>query len=200
MIIDQCPHCGVRHVQTTQRFREPLDAGDGNLLWQVERCQNDTCRRLILVQITNTGNVQQIYPFVEYALDSKAKIPVNIQSDFKEAGICLGAGCFKASLVMSRRVLQRCLKEQGCNQNKLVDAISHAIHENILRKAFHPLAEEIRQYGNLGAHPDDDQLENASHDSAEQVLEFSRLLIHEFFEVPASANLLKRNRAKNSEG
>jgi hypothetical protein len=131
---------------------------------------------------------------VAYELDSKASIAPDIRADFQEAGLCLGAGCYKASLVMSRRVLQRCLADQGCKQNKLVDAINYALQNNILRKAFHPLAEEIRQYGNLGAHPDEDQLMNANRDCAYQVLEFARLLIHEFYEVPASAELLKRNR------
>ncbi len=140
------------------------------------------------------GVIQQIYPFVSYALDSTAQIPAEIRDDFLEAGLCLGAGCNKASLVMSRRVLQRCLHDQGCTQNKLVDAIDHAVKNSILRRAFHPLAEEIRQYGNLGAHPDDDQLQNANRENAQQVLEFARLLIHEFYEVPASAALLKKNR------
>jgi hypothetical protein len=138
--------------------------------------------------------VQQVYPFVAYQLDSTADVPADIRDDFREAGVCLGASCYKASLVMSRRVLQRCLHDQGCTQNKLVDAINHAMQNNILRKAFHPLAEEIRQYGNLGAHPDDDQLQNANRESAHQVLEFARLLIHEFYEVPASAVLLKTKR------
>jgi hypothetical protein len=132
--------------------------------------------------------------FAAYELDNKAQIPNEIRDDFREAGLCLGASCYKASLVMSRRVLQRCLHDQGCTQNKLVDAIDHALKTNLLRKAFHPLTEEIRQYGNLGAHPDDDQLQNANRDSAHHVLEFARLLIHEFYEVPASAALLKKNR------
>ena len=32
MILDQCPHCGVRSVQTTPRFAEPLNARDGAVL------------------------------------------------------------------------------------------------------------------------------------------------------------------------
>ena len=141
MIIDQCPHCGVRHVQTTSRFQEALSAQDGTVFWRLERCQNVICQRLVLVQMTKTGQVQQIYPFATFALDSNAKISREIRDDFDEAGMCLGAGCFKASLVMSRRVLQRCLKDQGCDQNKLVDAINNAIQSGILRKAFHPVIE-----------------------------------------------------------
>jgi hypothetical protein len=194
MLLDQCPHCGVRHVQTTPRFSEALYARDGRILWNLVRCQNQACQRLILAQVTNTGEIQEIYPLANYELDPQAPVSNEIREDFREAGLCLGAACYKSSLVMSRRVLQRCLHEQGCTQNKLVDAINHALQTNILRKAFHPLAEEIRQYGNLGAHPDDDQLQNANRESAGHVLEFARLLIHEFYEVPASAALLKKNR------
>jgi len=196
VIIDQCPHCLVRHVQSANAFKQPLSAKDGSVLWALERCQNQECTCLILIQQTNTGTIQQIFPFATYALDSNADISNEIRADFEEAGKCLGAGCFKASLVMSRRVLQRCLKAQGCDDHNLVDAIANSIKNNILRKAFHPLAEEIRQYGNLGAHPDDDQLQNANKTSAEQVLEFARLLIHEFYEVPAKADFLKRNRGE----
>lgn len=194
MVIDQCPHCGVRHVQTRQEAIQTLKANDGTVLWALVRCQNHACQRLVLVEFLQKGDIQKIYPFVAYELDSTAAIPPAVAEDFREAGLCLGAGCFKASLVMSRRVLQRCLAEQGCTQHRLVDAITDALKTGVLRKAFQPLAEEIRQYGNLGAHPDDDQLANANHQSAHQVLEFARLLIHEFYEVPASAAKLKTNR------
>ena len=196
MLITQCPHCSVRHVQTNPRFNEPLRAGDGSVLWHVLRCQNPQCQRLVLAQVTAHGTVQGMFPVGSYELDTLAQISREIREDFREAGLCLGASCFKASLVMSRRVLQRCLKDQGCTQDKLVDAITHAVQNGIVRKAFHPLAEEIRQYGNLGAHPDDDQLTAANRENAHQVLEFARLLIHEFYEVPAAADQLKQNRKK----
>jgi len=196
LVVDQCPHCGIRHVQTTPRFGEPLFAKDGTVLWNVVRCQNADCLRLILVQSTNRGEIEKIFPFATHELESPDAIPTEIADDFREAGTCLGAACYKASLVMSRRVLQRSLKAQGCDQHNLVDAITHAVTSGILRKAFHPLADEIRQYGNLGAHPDDDQLANANRECAQHVLGFARLLIHEFFEVPASAAALKLQRQR----
>ena len=193
MILDQCPHCYVRHVATTNAFNQQLKQTDGSVTWQIVRCLNQRCQSLVVIEFAGPG-IRRIFPFLAYELDAKASVSQPIIDDFREAGLSLGAGCFKASLVMSRRVLQRCLKKQGCSQYKLVDAINYALQNSILRKAFHPLAEEIRQYGNLGAHPDDDQLENATQESARHVLEFARLLIHEFYEIPASAELLKRNR------
>jgi hypothetical protein len=194
MIIEQCPHCQTRHVQAEARFAENLHPNRAKTTWQVVRCQNPQCRLLVLVVLTEGSGVQTIYPLGAYELDSTAKITNEIRDDFREAGTCLAAGCYRASLVMSRRVLQRCLKEQGCADHNLVDAIDTAIKTGVLRKTFHPIATEIRQYGNLGAHPDDDNLANADNESATQVLDFTRLLIHEFFEVPATADALRKKR------
>jgi hypothetical protein len=63
-----------------------------------------------------------------------------------------------------------------------------------LRKQFHELANEIREYGNLGAHPDDDQLANANKGNASKILDFARLLINEFYELPAAASKLRKQR------
>ena len=194
MIIDQCPHCSVRHVQASPAFHQPLKDGDGTTFWAVVRCQNSSCKRLVLVETDARSQVSRMFPFAAYELTPAAQIPDAVREDFREAGLCLGANCYKASLVMSRRVLQRCLADQGCNQNKLVDAINAALADGTLRKAFKPLAEEVRQYGNLGAHPDDDNLAATNQATARQVLEFARLLIHEFYELPATAAALKQGR------
>jgi hypothetical protein len=120
-----------------------------------------------------------------------------LRDDYREAGLCLDAGCFKASLVMSRRALQRVLKAQGCKQRNLggeKGALASAISKGILRKAFHALANEIKEYGNLGAHPDDEQLEAATKESAAQVLRFLELIVEEFYSVPMAAEKLRRSR------
>jgi len=196
MLLKRCPHCATAHVHATERFAEHQEGSDPVVQWRVVRCQNPRCDRLILALVTASGEITRLYPAGTFELPDEAPIAKEIRDDFREAGLCLGAGCYKASMVMSRRALQRCLKEQGSDQHNLVDAIDHAVKTNILRKSFHDLATEIRQYGNLGAHPDDDQLSNATHENAEQILEFVRLLIHEFYEVPAAAAKLKGRRTR----
>jgi len=193
MRLDKCPHCETSHVQTQPRFEEAFDSQSNEIIWRFVRCQNPECRRLILVVIKN-GVVENIYPTSSFELDSTVQISQEIRDDFREAGLCLSAGCYKASMVMSRRVLQRCLKEQGCTQHKLVDAIDYALKQGILRKPFQRIATEIREYGNLGAHPDDEQLTNVDAIKAKQVLDFARLLIHDFYEVPAAAENLRQAR------
>lgn len=194
MVIDQCPHCGTRHVQTSRQYADHFVANDMSVTWQLVRCQNIACQKMILVEQPLGQEPLVKYPFAVYLLESSIKVPQPLRDDFNEAGICLGAGCYRASLVMSRRALQRILKEQGCTQRDLVDAINHAVSTGQLRKAFHPLADEMRHYGNLSAHPDDNQLGNATRDSAAHILGFARLLIQEFYEVPTAAASLKSQR------
>lgn len=201
VIIEKCPNCKTSYVQTHIEWSgvsgKNYVPGSGRVMWYIHRCQNDTCKSLVMIEKTD-DKLTYLFPFGAFHLDTSAPISDSIRKDFEEAGVCLAAGCFKSSLVMSRRALQRCLKEQDCNQRNLVDAIDAAIKNGILRKSFHSLAEEIRQYGNLGAHPDDDQLENVNQEAASQVLEFTRLLIHEFYEIPAAAAQLKANRNKTA--
>ena len=128
MIFDQCPYCGVRHIQI-----EPV-ANAGALLgpsgsnenWIVHRCLNPNCKGLILIrQEQRTNEILGTYPAGHYQLPD-VTIPDEIRKDYSEAGTCLDAGCYKASAVMTRRLLQQVLGDQRCNQHKLVEQIDHA--------------------------------------------------------------------------
>lgn len=99
-------------MQTQRQFADSLSPQAGTVSWAVERCQNPAYERLVLVELTNQGEIQQVCPLAAHDLDSTASIPAEIQDDFRVAGLCLGAGCFKASLVMSRRIHQ-CEGEYG---------------------------------------------------------------------------------------
>jgi hypothetical protein len=196
MVIDKCPHCGASHVQTS--LEAQLDFIPTSFPeWHIRRCQNPDCLKLILLIAAPHDEILYMFPPVSYDLDPAVVVNDEIRNDFLEAGLCLGSGCAKSSMVMSRRTLQRILMEQGCDQHNLVDAIAHAINTGILRRQFHSLATEIRQYGNLGAHPDDDQLQSVTLDNARQLLEFIRVLIYEYYELPAQADALRRSREGN---
>jgi len=199
MLLNKCPHCDASHVQTAALFQHGFLPQDSDLTWVLVRCQNPKCNRLILVIQNKNGAIDSIYPASSFELDPTVRLAQEIRDDFKEAGLCLSSGCYKASMVMSRRVLQRCLKEQECTQYKLVDAIDYAIEQGVLRKSFHAVATEIREYGNLGAHPDDDQLSNVTKEKAQLIFNFARLLIQEFFEIPAVANDLRQAREGNNQ-
>lgn len=197
MILDECPYCAVRRIESTHvASGGNLVARKNTYLWEIWRCNG--CGNLLLMrrQISSAGPLapKRIYPARCYELDSSLPVLQQIRDEYAEAGRDLDVESYRSSMVMGRRVLQRLLKEQGCDQNRLVDQIKYAVDENILRQAFHSLAEEIRQYGNLGAHPDDDQLENCTRGNAETLLNFVCLLVEEFYALPAKAAALKSQR------
>lgn len=200
MIVNKCPNCTKQHVQTQIQNEWK---SDGVETWAILRCQNPDCQRFILFRAPHdkqsgpgpsTDDCLGVFPAVSFALDPDIAIAEEVRADYVEAGTCLNAGCYKASMVMSRRALQRILKERGCEQNRLVDAIDDAVSKGVLRAAFKDLATEVRHYGNLGAHPDDDQLKNCTKKKAETVLEFLTLLIHDFYELPAKIRSLVDDR------
>jgi hypothetical protein len=195
MILDKCPHCGTSHVQVEIRATENFTpSSNANGSWSLVRCQNPECAKIILLTTKERGGQPIIYPPMSFELDEKIVTNTEIRDSYREAGLCLSSRCFKASAVMSRRVLQTCLKEQGCKQRNLIEQIDHAITSNILRAPLHKLATEIRQYGNLGAHPDDKQLDKIDEEKATHIIRFVKLIIDEFYELPAIAQKLERDR------
>lgn len=183
----------------------PICAGDQPclLFWGIYRCVVSSCQKLLLLHCRLSPlcpATAVLFPPARCELPTCEGISTEIAEEYQEAGTCLYAGAYKASMVMSRRVLQRVLKGQGCKERNLKDQIDKAKASRILRPTYHGMAEEVREYGNLGAHPDDDQLKNCTKEDAETLLEFVRVLIEEFFEIPAKVSRMrtKRQAAKNS--
>lgn len=194
MIIDQCPHCGIRHVEAAPSA-EAQDAKQDER-WMILRCQNPDCNRLFvrLCHIPAPFKKRFQYPPGNIDLPSDPKLPPEVPPEYREAATCLAIGCHLASMTMSRRVLQRCLKQQGFSEKTLEKQIDAAKADGTIPKRYHSLADEIRKYGNIGAHPDDDNLALATAENAQHLLEFVNLLIHEFYELPAKADALMRQR------
>ncbi len=63
MILNQCPHCQVKHVQSVSRFTEYLSAAEKTTQWSLFRCQNPSCDGLVLLVTTPKGTIVDIYPF-----------------------------------------------------------------------------------------------------------------------------------------
>ncbi|MCH7726019.1 MAG: DUF4145 domain-containing protein [Planctomycetes bacterium] len=192
MILEQCPHCGVAHVNTAHAWHAG-QGGESAVAWYVEKCQNPECQKFVLV-IMEGEKVSGTYPTGRYELGAKLEVSKEIRDEYREAGTCLGAGCCLASMTMSRRVLQRCLKHQGFEQRTLNEQINAAKNDATIPRRYHALADEIREYGNIGAHPDDDNLELVTPENAMQLLKFTELLIQEFYELPDQAESLRRQR------
>jgi len=203
VIIDQCPHCQVRHVEVAERQHDHWGYNpDGTASYYlIGHCNNPKCGKkvFLLSRSRMSGNTTGkdiffMYPCYKGHLPDDPKLPEQVQEEFSEAAECSQIGAYLSSMTMSRRVLQRCLKAQGCEQRLLAQQIDAAKSDEIIPKRYHLLADEIREYGNIGAHPDDDKVELATSENAHQLLEFIQILIEEFYVLPAKADALLTKR------
>jgi hypothetical protein len=194
--IETCPHCGVNHVQVSVGAIGGWSDASRCFL---ASCQNRDCGKSVFyIRSLQTsqyapggqfGDVQFLYPFVGAAALDTTTLPDGVAEELKEAVTCSVVGALLSSMTMARRVLQRCLKDKGHSQHNLVQQIDAAKADGTI-----PIADEIRLYGNIGAHPDDDKMGCVTEENCDQLIEFTRLLIEELYVLPQKAALLRRNR------
>ncbi len=162
--------------------------------WYVLTCNNPKCNRIVFAELDSTGKVVKMYPIGSHDLEPTLPISDEIRKEYREAGTDLDSGCFLSSMTMSRRILQRCLKDHGCDQRNLNEQIDAGKTSGVIPKRYYKIADEIRKYGNIGAHPDDDAMQLATKENAACLFGFAKMIIEEFYVLPAEAEKLTQQR------
>lgn len=149
----RCPGCGLGAIGylKLQRDNYPPDAGvDAELL--------------------------HFFPSAREQLRLPTQVPAEIRNEFAEAEKCLGAACYRAAAALFRSVLEKAMRANGFNENRLIAKIDAAVEAGVLTPARGRRAhEEIRALGNDVLHNDwvaltDDDVEPA-HRYSQRVLE-----------------------------
>jgi hypothetical protein len=178
-LVTTCPRCKVQ-TQFTNRVTYGYYQ-----LWGCSVCGQ------IVYYITNTGNaelvtaasIQDRYPKIIPGLDKA--IPQKITKDMIEAYICFDNKCFKASLTMMRRALQNAVRDKGAKGKTLYDEINNLADKHIITPDLKDWAHEIRELGKIGAHPDDDGLDEVTEKDAEDMLKFAEEFLKYTYVMPA---------------
>jgi len=129
---------------------------------------------LSLIEISRDFYIKQKHMGIEV----DPAIPHQIASDYLEALLCRNVGAYKAVLTMCRRALQSSAEEMGATKSTKDKTISLHSQINELfskRKITEPvcnMAIKIKQLGNIGAHPDRDELKDISEKDVEEILNF----------------------------
>ncbi len=134
--------------------------------WLIAKCPQ--CNEKVFV-IFDTLNhyVSRTFPFGYIkSSDYSDDIPENVRIDLAEAELCKRAKAYRASVVMYRRVVENVAKKElgleKITDNKadnLKKKISLMFSEGLITKPIEQQAQEIREFGNYGAHPADDGLD-----------------------------------------
>ena len=114
--------------------------------------------------------------------DLPKSVPNEVRRDYAEAIMSFNVKAFRASVVMSRRTLQRALEDKGASiQKTLQEQINDLATSNLLNPASSHLAQGVRYFGNYGAHPREDLLDQVTSDEAKLALDVVKQILNELY-------------------
>jgi HEPN domain-containing protein len=202
-----CPFCG-RDTTADYVLNVYLDI-NRKTSCAIVMHSNPNCMELFFVEISD-GGISRTYPVYGDSPDSLPHaIPPEMKRDYAEAQRCFGTECYRACVVMCRRVVQSIVKEVLPEEKAIaVDGKLVNLKEMLKRirgagqitQAQYEAGEEVREFGNFGAHPDDDHLETVTKESCAEVLEIVKGFFEQIYVSPARTEKLRVRRQTAENG
>lgn len=198
----ECPNCG----DTVALIPVHKPISDHDYSYFVALCPNHKrqfCKPIFAVYQTLNDRIQDSYPIPSFEASRMNKaIPEVIREDFAEGARCSYVDSHKAVVVMCRRVLEAVAADKlGTKTNdakgntlKLHALIDLLGAEGLITKDLKDSAHEIRQFGNYGAHAQDDGLDKVTRQEARDAREITWQFLSAIYVVPAKTDELRKSR------
>lgn len=194
-----CPKCKqkVRGIPLTPP-QYHISAFDDNP-WIIVRCPTRLCRLSFMIYDRLNDRVSQIFPASGNEPDDyHSAIPEHIRCDLAEADRCLDVQAYKGALTMLRRAVQNLvidnLENKSLKDKMLWEQIDALFSAGLITKHLKETAHEIRHFGNFGAHPSEDGLDNTTRDDALAVDRLTNDLMVSIYITPHETMKLKEKR------
>lgn len=194
----QCPRCGLRvravpETKPVYRIGEHTDTE----AYLIVRWPCKLCGVAFAVYDRLNKRVMKVFPFLRTsAADFHPAIPEKIREDYAEARRCWYGGAHKGVVVMSRRAMQQIALNKGATGHNLVHQIKDMLATGLITRSLHDAAHEVRFFGNFGAHPQDDVLDNISPDEAKAVMAIVEHFMDDLYVRPFDTAQLTEKRTK----
>lgn len=201
-----CPHCGAKaHLVMEHNDYHIARNGDqyNYITFRCKPCQRLSVR--VFHSKQNPYSQDQMlemeswtgeYPAVNTTPNDKfiEFAPEDVIADYTEGLICLANGADKAAVSMFRRAIQNAMLNLGADSKK--DLINQIKGVGSLTKDIQDWAQNIRIFGNWGAHPQDDNLKEIDHDLALEVKDFVDQFINYVYVMPGKVAAARDKHAK----
>lgn len=168
-------------------------------IWLICKCPTQLCELSFVIYDRLNSRVSHVYPFSSFEpYNYHLAIPENIREDLAEADRSFHAAAYKSAVTMNRRAVQSIIldkiREPGIEKKQLWKQIDKLFEEGFITKQLKDTAHEIRHFGNFGAHPSDDQLDNSTREDAKMIDRLTMDLIRIIYIVPYETEQLKEKR------
>jgi Domain of unknown function (DUF4145) len=193
----QCPHC-LRDFHEQFELTTLEDTMSGRWLTAHQFCP--ACKRFIAFLQFHSIGPHPIQEWLVFPRNAKKaplpkEVPATVAQDFDEASGILPESA-KSSAALSRRLLQRLIREQSkITEKNLYNEIEKLIASNTIPSALANELHAIREVGNFAAHPTKDtntgEIVEVEPGEAEWLLDILRALMDVYFVQPALAKQRK---------
>lgn len=187
----------VRGIPLTEpQYRS---SSSDNEAWLICRCPTQYCDLSFVIYDSINSEIRQIFPLSSFDPEKMHRaIPEKIREDIAESRRCFHANAYKAALSMSRRAVQNIvldqIKDEGIERKKLFNQIDELFNKGLITANLKDSAHEVRHFGNFGAHPSNDSLENVTREDAEAVDNLASDLVIAIYITPWNTAQLKAKR------
>ena len=206
-----CPRCGTKKTGFSINGVNQIDNYDAELVCKCNHCKLLTVFRIAVWSMQkfaeaykNDGHLNdKINSFtpiripISTVVSSPDHIPEKIKSVFDEGALCFANDCYNAAGAMFRASIEQALKgsfseELNKSPQKLFTLFSKVEYLNqcgLLSETLVELADCIREDGNDAVHEC-----NVDANTAEDMQEFSVLILSKLYTEPAKLQLAKERR------
>lgn len=196
----RCPACS--HLGAFQGLEKIVDASWSNTIpgpqgrvssvsytAGIRRCTNNDCKALVF--FADENKVRTIYPPEVIDFDS-SNLPPRILSSLTEAIKAHSAGCYRASALMVRRVLEELCEDKQATGNNLMLRLKELNATVIIPQELLDAADELRLLGNDAAHIEAKTYDSIGAQECEIAIELTKELLKAVYQY---TNLVSKLRA-----
>ena len=150
----KCPSCKAKGELRRSNYLDTIQCLD--------------CGKILSIKISDS--IVQNVISLEIMINLHDSVPKDIIDDFNEAQICFNVEAYKATVIMCRRVMEILANHKEATGSNLYEKILFLKNEGHIDEATYNLATGVRQFGNYGAHPQDDILKFVDRGVADLVI------------------------------
>jgi hypothetical protein len=202
-ITQHCPDCNsiveaeilFEYVHSVKTIDELQCEGT---LVKLAKCIN--CERPILLSEDFIEIEDQSYPHGKIQLypDNEstfiANAPLKILNPLREAVKCFKATSYQACVIMCRKGVEAICQDKGESKGNLDTKLKNLKDKGILENTFYKWSNELREFGNTGAHSHESEI--SKQDAKDTIEFFEALILFLYHLVDKYDKLLER---KNEE-
>lgn len=198
----RCPHCrklGVMNVESNAALaytKEHVDGGSLSLTASIRMCPNTKCKGLIFVVAVGNDPIS-VQPPELIEFDSSG-IPDRCKASLEEAVACHGAGAYRATGIMVRRLLEEICDENGATGNNLHRRLNSLKSQVVLPQAFFDAMMELKLLGNDATHVEARDYDDIGRSEASDALELVKEVLKALYQLQSIVGRLQA-RKKSSE-